>query len=371
MFFELTQRCNLECRHCGTACTPKGSTAFSRGSLPGEAVGRGEGSAPGVPRPPRGSSPELSAEDVLGVLQDVARTHVPRNIQVVLTGGEPLVWPGVFDLGARIDALGFRWAMVTNGQAWRDEHFAAARAANLDNVAVSLDGLEEDHDWLRQRPGAFRRTIETIRRLVAERAAARMDVVTCVHPGNLEHLPEVRRLLTELGVRRWRLFTIDPIGRAAELPELQLSVEQHHRLMRSILVWKGMGGLKVSLSAANYLGPRLEHRVRPFDYLCLAGVHIGGVMCDGSVLACPNIDRRLSQGNIHQERFTEVWEQRFQRFRHRDWMKVGPCTDCGEWRLCQGNDLHLWDEDAGRQRLCHFRDLELDSFDPKGPRIQS
>jgi len=38
-------------------------------------------------------------------------------------------------------------------------------------------------------------------------------------------------------------------------------------------------------------------------------------------------------------------------------MKQGDCATCREWKSCQGNSLHLWDEEAKRTVLCHHRVL--------------
>ena len=83
-------------------------------------------------------------------------------------------------------------------------------------------------------------------------------------------------------------------------------------------------------------------------------------MVNGDILACPNINRRFRQGNIHRDTFVDVWESRFQAFRDRSWMKSGRCAECDEWSLCQGNGMHLWDFDREEPRVCHFRDFELD-----------
>jgi radical SAM protein with 4Fe4S-binding SPASM domain len=77
-------------------------------------------------------------------------------------------------------------------------------------------------------------------------------------------------------------------------------------------------------------------------------------MVNGDILACPNIDRRLKQGNIVRDSFTEVWESGFKEFRDRRWMKTGECGNCSEWKYCKGNSFHLWDIDSGKPKLCHF-----------------
>jgi radical SAM enzyme (rSAM/lipoprotein system) len=339
LFFELTHECNLDCLHCGSDCR-KGS----------------------VDTP-------LPAKDVVRVLTEVKAHLDPRRITITLSGGEPLCYPNVFGLGGQIAALGFPWGMVTNGYAWSRKQVCSARQAGLRSITVSLDGLAAEHDWLRNRSGAFERAVETLRLLLAEPFWQALDVVTCVNRRNVNQLAELHDFLHELGVPAWRCFTISPIGRAADREELFLTRREFTGMLETIRALRLRKAMSVSYSEAGYLGPQHEEGVRDFPYFCRAGINVAGVMVNGDILACPNIDRRFRQGNIAQDSFIEVWNHRYTAFRDRAWMKQGECGNCGEWRYCQGNSLHLWDLDRNRTRLCHYRSYCADEGDhPAVPR---
>lgn len=329
LFFELTQDCNLRCLHCGSDCQRQSSV------------------------------PPLPADDILRVLREIKGRYDSTGISVVLTGGEPLCYPGLFQLGARISGLQFPWGMVTNGFAWTPERIAEARDAGMSAITVSLDGLEEDHDWFRGRDESFRRALTTISLLTANRFWQAMDVITCVNKRNLHSLLSVHRRLLDLGVPSWRLFTISPIGRAPQVPELFLSADEYQRMLATIRELKTVTAMNVELSESGYLGPRHELSVRGQYYFCRAGINVAGIMVNGDILACPNIDRRFRQGNIHQDSFIDVWENRYREFRDRSWMRVGQCRSCSQWRYCQGNSFHLWDFDKGQTKLCHCQQYRL------------
>ncbi len=328
LFFELTQRCNLACRHCGSDCTADASM------------------------------PDLPAAKVLEVLRGIRRRHHPGNITVALTGGEPLLYPGFFELGLAITKLGFPWGMVTNGWAWSPETVEAARMSGMCTITVSLDGPPEPHDWLRGRKGSYDHATDALRMLTAATWIQKLDVVTCVNRRNLDLLDETRTLLADLGVNHWRLFTVSPIGRAAGDPELILDKEGFRRLMSWTVARRGTPGPIISYSESGYLGT-CDTTVRNHPFFCRAGVNVAGIMADGAILACPNIDRSFAQGNIREDDFCEVWETRYQRFRDRRWMRTGDCVDCKEWGVCQGNSFHLLDPQTGRTRLCYYREFDL------------
>lgn len=49
----------------------------------------------------------------------------------------------------------------------------------------------------------------------------------------------------------------------------------------------------------------------------------------------------------------DVWNNRFQSFRNREWAKQGICTDCDLFRYCDGNGMHLH-VDEGKLLVCHY-----------------
>lgn len=328
LFLELTQRCNLACRHCGSDCTATSG------------------------------QPDLPAASIVNLLTGIRGRHNPARITVALAGGEPLLYPGLFELGNQIAGLGFPWGMVTNGWGWNPETVAAAGQAGLRTVTVSLDGLAGTHDWLRGREGSFERAVDTLRMLLAADWIQKVDVVTCVHRKNLAQLDQVRTLLIGLGVKAWRLFTISPIGRAANDPDLSLDRDEFRRLMAWIHAQRKLGEIVLRYSESGYLGA-CDTVVRDHPFFCRAGINVAGIMVDGSILACPNINRRFSQGNIHHDDFCSVWESGYGIFRNRSWMRTGECVDCSEWGLCQGNSFHLRDPESNRTLLCYYKEYGL------------
>jgi radical SAM protein with 4Fe4S-binding SPASM domain len=297
----------------------------------------------------------------LNVLREIRAHYDPHQITVALSGGEPLCYPGVFELGKTIHTLEFPWGMVTNGYAWTPQTIRDAAAAGMDSVTVSLDGLAGDHDWLRGRKGSFAKAVNAIRLLIANPFYQKMDIVTCVNRRNLTHLEELHDLIVDLRVTHWRLFTISPIGRAETEPDLLLDGTQFRSLLKTIVALKQRRQIEVNYSEAGYLGGQFEHTVRDHFYFCQAGISVAGIMVNGDILACPNIDRRFRQGNVHADSFVDVWENRYQQFRTRDWMKQGECVSCREWDSCKGNSFHLWDIDRCRTKVCQFRLVSADA----------
>ena len=64
--------------------------------------------------------------------------------------------------------------------------------------------------------------------------------------------------------------------------------------------------------------------------------------------------REMLSISKYKDRFTEVWENKFQAYRNHEWMHTGSCSDCDAWEFCLGNGMHLRD-DNGNLLLCHYK----------------
>ncbi len=323
LFWECTTRCNLNCQHCGSDCT--------KDSL----------------------QKDMPLEDFLKVLDTLE--NPAKNFTVVLTGGEPLLRKDIELCGREIRKRGMRWGMVTNGFAYDEERNISLLNAGLGALTISLDGLEHSHNWLRNNPKSFERVDKAIG-LAASAPRLNFDVVTCVNQRNFDELEEIKQYLLQKKVKAWRLFTIVPIGRAKENDELLLTDNQFKALMEFISQSRKTNEMDVKFSCEGYVG-NYEWKVRDAGFFCRAGINIGSILIDGSISACPNIDRTFTQGNIYKDNFYNVWQTKFQPFRNRSWTKKGKCATCNEYKNCQGNGFHNWHGDKENVLVCHYEKI--------------
>lgn len=324
LFWECTQRCNLHCKHCGSDCRRISDI------------------------------PDMPAEDFLRVIDSITPHVNPNEVNVVITGGEPLMRDDLEDIGLSLYRRGYPWGLVSNGLYLTAARLQSLMEAGLHAVTISLDGFADDHNWMRGHPDSYSRAMNAIRMLVHERELV-WDVVTCVNRFNYPYLDKLKASLYSKGVRHWRLFTIFPVGRAAEHPEFQLTDEEFTGVMEFIKHARKEKKMHVNYGCEGFLGS-YEGDVRDYFFSCNAGVSVGSILADGSISACPSIRSNFSQGNIYKDDFMDVWENRFQPFRNREWMKKGICADCGFFRYCEGNGMHLRD-DKGELLFCHFKRL--------------
>ncbi len=323
LFWETSLNCNLNCLHCGSDC----NKAKSQKRI-------------------------LKTDEIKKALKEIAEDFKTQKILLVASGGEPLVRPDLFFVMDYARNLGFQWGMVTNGELLTPDNIKKIKETGLCSISVSIDGLKDSHNWLRNKD-IFDKVVENTQKLTKE-SFQMTEVITCINQRNFGELEDIYKLCLGLGIMAWRIFNIVPVGRAKNIKELFLTPSQFKKLLNFIIEKRKERKLKVSFCEEGFLGTDYEGRVRDMLYFCSAGINVGSILYDGAVSACPILPRNLIQGNIRENRFSDIWDNKFQAFRDSNWKKKGKCKDCESWDFCEGNSLHLWDFDEDETTKCHL-----------------
>jgi len=326
ILWESTLKCNLNCVHCGSDCKQDAAVK------------------------------DMPKEDFLKAIDQIIPILNPNKTMIVFTGGEALVRKDLEQVGKALYDRGFPWGIVSNGMLLDQQRLNSLLNSGLRSVTISLDGLEESHNWLRGHKSSFTRAFNAIK-LLPKVDDLKYDVVTCVNRRNFDELERIKDLLIKNGIFDWRIFTIFPIGRAASNPDLQLLPDQFKALFEFIRKIRNEGQIKLSYGCEGFLG-NYEDLVRDGFFFCRAGVNIASILADGSISACPNLRENFIQGNIYTDNFADVWNHRYQLYRDRSWTKTGVCKDCKHFKYCQGNGMHLRDEKTGELLFCHLKRIE-------------
>lgn len=319
LFFEITNRCNLNCKHCGSNCTPIGQL--------------------------------LTVEEVECTL----RTIEHDKPMICLTGGEPMLHPDFFQIANRIQTMGYSWGMTTNGTLIDVSAALKLKQAGMSTVSVSLDGMELSHDTLRRHKGAWRLAVRGLQAL--QEAGFEPQVTTVLHHDNFDDLEPLYDMLCKMGITSWRPINVEPIGRACESENLMLQPEQFALLISYIRNkrYDRNCNMEVTFGCSHFLGVKQERMVRDHYFLCGAGILVASVRSNGDICACLDIDNRkeLVQGNISTDNFMDVWHTRFQAFRRDRTADCSKCFACPERFICGGDSAHTWDYEQNKPLLCY------------------
>src|SRR3954470_11806798 len=199
VFWETTKACNLSCQHCRA-----------------------------VPQRHLGPT-ELTTSRAFDLIDEIATVAKPV---FVLSGGEPLFRPDLFDIAAYGVETGFRMALATNGTLV-DQRIAAKIAdAGISRVAISLDGANPDtHDKFRGQPGAHAAAVRGLRNLRAEGVSVQINSTVAKH--NVTEVPALLDAALEIGADALHLFMLVPVGCGLELAETEmLPSHEYERVLR-------------------------------------------------------------------------------------------------------------------------------------------
>jgi len=312
LFLEVTRQCNLACLYCGSSCTG---------------------------RPP---AKEMSIPEWREVVRQVAGDFDAKSIMVAVTGGEPLMKEGVFDLFRELKQNGFRYGMVSNAKLLDRKAAEELVKAGIGSISLSMDALPEINDKLRG-PGVSKGVEQGIKNLLEAGYKGKLEIISTITKPAVAGLDEMRQYVSSLRVPLWRVAPVMPIGRAAEHPELIPDVAD----VRFMLEWIRKSRQdrffpSPEFSEEGFVGYRFEGLVRPYLCQCRAGITVGGVRYDGRLSACPELTDAFDQGRIQDDRLKTVWDEKYRIFRDRSWTRKDECKECEWWSICLGGSLHLY-----------------------------
>ena len=294
--------------------------------------------------------------DFLRVLDEEITPNIePSRVLIIFSGGEVLVRPDLEEAGREVTRRGYMWGMVTNGMALTRERLYSLVNAGLRSISISFDGFEDIHNHIRGNRLSFERARIAIRN-IRDIEGLTYDVITCVTPQLLPRLEEWKEFLISEGIRSWRIFSIFPAGRASKDGSLHLDAEQFRTLMEFVRHTRREGRIELNYACEGFLGG-YEAEVRDHFYMCNAGVSVASIRVNGDISGCTSVRANYTQGNIYRDRFWDVWQHRFEKFRNREWTRRGECKDCRVWDLCRGGGMHLRD-DSGELMYCHYNMLK-------------
>ncbi|MCL2881549.1 MAG: radical SAM protein [Coriobacteriia bacterium] len=313
--WEITRSCNLGCVHCRAAA--------EFGHYPGE----------------------LSLDQCKAVIDDIATISNPI---IILTGGEPLMRPDIWEIIDYAHVKGCMPVVGTNATLITDEIAHKLAEHGIPRISVSIDfATAEEHDAFRRQPGAFDASIEGIKR--AKATGVGVQINTTVTKLNAEQLPEIHDLAERLGVDAFHIFMLVPTGRGSEIEDLELPPEGYEKALTwayerqktSPLHFKPTDSphyYRIIRQLAKAEGKKVTREEYGMDAMtrgCLGGITFSFISHIGDVQPCGYFDQQL--GNVKEQPYSEIWTNSKVFNDLRDYSKLeGKCGACEYKGVCGG-----------------------------------
>jgi heme b synthase len=318
--WESTVACNLACIHC-------------------------RASAQTTPEPD-----ELTTQEVKGLIDQLAELGRPI---FVISGGEPLMRPDIFEIAAYGTRRGLRVALSPNGTLVTPEVVGKTKDAGVRRISVSIDGsVAERHDAIRGIPGAFDAAMAGLAACRSQGLGFQLN--TTVMRQTRDDLPAVLDLAVRVGAEAWHVFMLVPTGRGkiddeVSPQEYEETLHEIYQMSKDspipIRVTCGPHFMRVVAQARrkdreqpNLVGPRKGSHPGSLDRTtrgCLAGDGYCFISYRGDVTPCGYFP--LVAGNLRERPFKEIYlgSPLFRSLRDLSHYE-GKCGACEFLRVCGG-----------------------------------
>jgi radical SAM protein with 4Fe4S-binding SPASM domain len=335
--WEITLRCDLGCRHCGS-------------------------------RAGRARQDELSTAKALDLVHQLADLGLR---EVTLIGGEFYLRDDWDRIAAEIVRYDMLCSIVTGARQMTDERIRRAAAAGVGKISLSIDGLERTHDEIRGSAGSWRAAVSAGRRISA--SGIDLSVNTQMNRLTMPELPGVADLLVDIGARSWMVILTAAMGRAADRPKLML--QPYHLLylfpLLAAIKREQLDPNGIAFFPGNnvgYFGPLAETLRYGADRGhvwsgCGAGVSSLGIEADGNVKGCPSLPSSdYVRGNLRERSLRDI-SANLARERVDSPVELwGFCKTCPFAARCRGGctwTSHVLFGRPGNNPFCHSRALAL------------
>jgi heme b synthase len=314
--WEITRNCNLSCIHCRASATS----------------GPYEG--------------ELNTEACLRLLNQIA--EVSSSVIVILTGGEPLLRPDIFEVAAYGTSKGLKMVMAPNGTLINPDNARKMAASGIQRISISLDGAtREKHDRFRGVEGAFDAALRGIAN--AKDAGIEFQINTTITQANLPEISEIQDLAVRLGAAAHHIFLLVPTGRGKYIADNAINASEYEDTLNWFYDQRKCTPLQLKATCAPHYYRILRQRARQdgetvtfqshgLDAVtrgCLGGVGFCFISHTGIVQPCGFL--QLDCGDITQTSFVDIWKtsEIFLTLRNYDNLK-GKCGGCEYRKVCGG-----------------------------------
>jgi radical SAM protein with 4Fe4S-binding SPASM domain len=326
------------------------------------------------------SEGDFTTEEGKKLLKEISEFSKPV---VVLSGGEPLLRPDIFELAEYGTSLGLRICMATNGALVNDEVCEKMKKADIKMVSLSLDGsTAEVHDDFRSCAGAFQGVVNAAGYF--RKHGQKFLINSSFTKRNQHDIANTFKVAKSLGATAWYMFMIVPTGRGEEIMSELITKEdyeeildwhyQQEKLEDDILMRPTCAPhyYRIVPQKAKAEGVKFERRSLTFSTGggkgCIAAQSICLIDCFGNVKPCSYFHR--TAGNVKETPFREIWEnsQIFKDLRNFKAYK-GKCGECEYINVCGGCRARadaIYGDYMAEEPFCNYVPIRTQKQEPAG-----
>lgn len=325
---------------------------------------------------------ELTTIEAKDFIRDLGEFKSPV---LLLSGGEPLLRPDIFELIAYARQMEIHPTISTNGTLIDKEIARIIKQVGVGYVGISLDGIGSRHDAFRGVKGSFDKALSGIVncRDIGQKVGLRFTL----NSHNYGQLEDIFRLIQEEQIPRVCFYHLVYSGRGSEMIKEDMTHEETRDAMDYIIAKAFELGPSVEvLTVDNHadavylylqaLKKYPESAKRILKLLTMnggnrSGIAFGNVDSQGNVHA-DQFTMQHTFGNVKEQPFSAIWQSEshpiLSGLKDRKSLLKGRCSRCKWLSVCNGNFRSraeaitgdFWDSDPA----CYLTDEEIGTANP-------
>jgi heme d1 biosynthesis radical SAM protein NirJ len=353
VIWNLIRRCNLTCKHCYTTSADI--------NFPGE----------------------LTTPEIYTVMDELKDFKVPV---LILSGGEPLLHPDIFDISRRAKSMGFYVALSSNGTLITQQNIRQIAEINYQYVGVSLDGIGETHDKFRQKKGSFSDSLLGIG--LCRDHGIKAGIRFTLTQDNVQDFSAMLKLMDDEDIDKFYLSHLNYGGRGNKNRKddaaFKMTRDVMDQLFEQCLKWEQQGTEREIVTGNNdadavyFLHWVNKNYPKQVEHIKAKLQQWGGNASGVNVANIDNLGNvhpdtfwwNYNLGNVKDRAFSDIWrdisDPLMAGLKASPRPLKGRCGSCHYQSICNGNTRvraqqvyqDPWQEDPG----CYLNDIELLGF---------
>ncbi len=294
----------------------------------------------------------LNSDDILSIIKKFKIFVDSLGFQgkIYFTGGEPLLDPKLCEYISSANNLGLITMILSNGTLINNDKARELATAGLNIAQVSIDGLEDSHDFIR-RHNSFKKATMGIEE--CSKAGLFTTIMTTLGRWNINEIKGIVRHCIAHGADQFSFGRLVPAGAGIALNDNVLTKEELKKGFKKIARIKKKYEKYIRFALHDPLWTTFCRESG--SHGCSAG--IGGICVveNGDVMPCRRLNTVI--GNIKTDGFVNLWNSPFMKdLRNRDNYE-GKCRNCKHiWTCggCRAIAKVLTNSELGEDPQCFF-----------------
>lgn len=298
VIWDVTSRCNLNCKHCYVDADAKNTA-------------------------------EPSTEKAKTIIDQLKKAQVFR---LSFSGGEPLLREDICEL-TKYASQFFPLEIATNGLLLTMETAEKLKAAGVATVQMSMDGLEDAHDYLRGRKGAFKKMTKAAK--ILREIKIPFGLTCVIYKKNASYITELIEKAESMGAFTIRFYRLIYTGRGEDISSMDIPPSEYKKALEEVYDYTGT----IQAVADEAFGFLLQGQKSPHQWVgCQAGRTLAGIKADGQVVPCPMFDDPVFHcGKVPDKDFADIWKTSPVLTEFRSLENIhGKCNSCQYLYQCGG-----------------------------------